>query len=169
MVTHLSTMWETQVRSLGWEDPLEKEMAIHYSTPGKSHGQRSLVGSMGSQRVGHDWATLRVGKKIYQQKWPLWGKQKWWKTWRNSNGFRFLLSVYIKANWKPRMMNAAVAHAAKLCAISEQGQVWSCISNDGGVCLYFSTILHLFWYFLIHWSTASSTAAWAQMGRCVFL
>ena len=25
-------MWETQVRSLGWEDPLEKEMAIHSKT-----------------------------------------------------------------------------------------------------------------------------------------
>ena len=29
MVKRLSTMRETQVRSLGWEDPLEKEMAIH--------------------------------------------------------------------------------------------------------------------------------------------
>ena len=32
MVKHLSTMWETQVRALGLEDPLEKEMAIHSST-----------------------------------------------------------------------------------------------------------------------------------------
>ena len=31
-VKHLSTMWETRVQSLGWEDPLEKEMAIHSST-----------------------------------------------------------------------------------------------------------------------------------------
>ena len=31
-VKHLSTMWETQVRSLGREDPLEKEMATHSST-----------------------------------------------------------------------------------------------------------------------------------------
>ena len=56
-VKRLSTMWETRVRSLGWEDPLEKEMAIHSSTiawkipwteePGRLH-------SMGSQRVGHD-------------------------------------------------------------------------------------------------------------------
>ena len=29
MVKRLPTMWETQVRSLGWEDPLEKEMAAH--------------------------------------------------------------------------------------------------------------------------------------------
>ena len=31
-VKHLSTMQETWVQSLGWEDPLEKEMAIHSST-----------------------------------------------------------------------------------------------------------------------------------------
>ena len=32
MVKRLPTMWETRVRSLGWEDPLEKEMAPHSST-----------------------------------------------------------------------------------------------------------------------------------------
>ena len=31
-VKHLPTMWETWVRSLGQEDPLEKEMATHSST-----------------------------------------------------------------------------------------------------------------------------------------
>ena len=31
-VKYLSTMRETQVRSLGWEELLEKEMAIHSST-----------------------------------------------------------------------------------------------------------------------------------------
>ena len=31
-VKHLLTMWETLVRSLGWGDPLEKEMATHFST-----------------------------------------------------------------------------------------------------------------------------------------
>jgi len=31
-VKRLSTTWETRVRSLGQEDPLEKEMAIHSST-----------------------------------------------------------------------------------------------------------------------------------------
>ena len=36
---------ETRVLSLGWEDPLEEEMAITpVFLPGKSHGQRSLVG-----------------------------------------------------------------------------------------------------------------------------
>ena len=31
-IKRLPAMWETQVRSLGWEDPLEKEMATHSNT-----------------------------------------------------------------------------------------------------------------------------------------
>jgi len=57
MVKHLFAMWETWVRSLGWEDPLEKEMAIHPSTIAwKIPWTEELVRlhSMGSQRVGHD-------------------------------------------------------------------------------------------------------------------
>ena len=60
MVKRLPAMHETGVRFLGWEDPLEKEMAIHSSTiawkipwieePGRPQ-------SMGLQRVRHDWAT----------------------------------------------------------------------------------------------------------------
>ena len=45
MAKHLSIMWETRVRSLGQEDPLEKEMATHSSTSAwKIHGWRGLVG-----------------------------------------------------------------------------------------------------------------------------
>ena len=54
-VKRLPAMWVTRVRSLGWEDPQEKEMAIHPSIlawriswteePGRSQ-------SIGSQRVG---------------------------------------------------------------------------------------------------------------------
>ena len=41
----LPAMWETRVRSLSWEDPLEKEMAtIPVFLPGKFHGWSSLVG-----------------------------------------------------------------------------------------------------------------------------
>ena len=41
----MQEMQETWVQSLGWEDPLEEEMAAHSSIlAGKSHGQRSLVG-----------------------------------------------------------------------------------------------------------------------------
>ena len=42
---HLPAMWETWVRSQGWEDPLEKEMATHSNILAwKTHRQRSLVG-----------------------------------------------------------------------------------------------------------------------------
>ena len=57
MVKHLPIMWETWVRSLGWEDPLEKDMATHSNIlawkipwteePGK-------LQTMGLRRVGHD-------------------------------------------------------------------------------------------------------------------
>ena len=57
MVKRLPTLWETQVQSLGWEDPLEKEMAPHSSTlawkiPWTEKSGR--LQSMGSQRVGHN-------------------------------------------------------------------------------------------------------------------
>ena len=53
----LPLMRETLVRSLGPEDPLEKEMATHFSTlawknPWTEEPDRPQ--SMGSQRVGHD-------------------------------------------------------------------------------------------------------------------
>ena len=61
MVKCLPAMWETQVRSLGQEDPLEKGMVTHSSTlawkipwtegPGR-------LQSIGSQRVRHDWSNL---------------------------------------------------------------------------------------------------------------
>ena len=56
-VKHLPALRETQVRSLGWEDPLEKEMAIHSSTlawkiPWMEEPGR--LQSMGLQRAGHD-------------------------------------------------------------------------------------------------------------------
>ena len=56
-VKRLSTMRETWVRSLGQEDPLEKEMAIHSSTIAWKIPWTEELGklqSMGSQRVGHD-------------------------------------------------------------------------------------------------------------------
>ena len=56
MVKSLPAVRETQVRALGQEDPLEKEMATHsVFLPGKSHGQRSLKGcSPWGHRVRHE-------------------------------------------------------------------------------------------------------------------
>ena len=46
MIKHLPTMPETGVRSLGQEDPLEKDRATHskYSCLENPAGQRSMVG-----------------------------------------------------------------------------------------------------------------------------
>ena len=57
MVKRLPSMWETWVRSLGGEDPLEKEMATHsnilaWKIPWMEEPRR--LQSMGLQRVGHD-------------------------------------------------------------------------------------------------------------------
>ena len=57
MVKRLPAMQETQVRSLGWEDPLEKEMATHSNTLAWKIPWTEEPGSlqsMGLQRVRHD-------------------------------------------------------------------------------------------------------------------
>ena len=56
----LLTMWETRVWSLGWEDPLEQEMATHSSILAWRIPWTEELGrpqSMGSQRVRPDWVT----------------------------------------------------------------------------------------------------------------
>ena len=56
MVKNLSVMQKTQVRSLGWEDPLEREMAIHSGILAWRIPWTEEPGGlqpMGLQRVGH--------------------------------------------------------------------------------------------------------------------
>ena len=60
MVKRLPAVWETWVRSLGWEDPLEKEMATHSRTLAWKiplTEQPGRLQSMGLQRVEYDWMT----------------------------------------------------------------------------------------------------------------
>ena len=57
LVKNLPAMRETWVRSLGWEDPLEKEMATYFSILAWKISRTEEPGglkSMGLQRVGHD-------------------------------------------------------------------------------------------------------------------
>ena len=66
MVKNLPAMQETQVLPLGWEDPLEKEMAPHSSIlaweiPWTEEPGR--LQSLGSQRVGRDLVTEVVTAK----------------------------------------------------------------------------------------------------------
>ena len=56
-VKNVPAMQETLVRSLGWEDLLEKGMAIHSSMLAwtvPQTGEPGRLQSVGSQRVGHD-------------------------------------------------------------------------------------------------------------------
>ena len=58
MVKHVPTMQKTRVWSLGQEDPLEKEMATHSSSlENPVDEEPGGLQSVGSQRVGHNWAT----------------------------------------------------------------------------------------------------------------
>ena len=60
MVKSLPAMRETQIQSLGWEDPLEEEVATHSSILAwriPRTEEPDGPQSMGSQRVRHDQAT----------------------------------------------------------------------------------------------------------------
>ena len=60
MVKNLPVIRETWVQSLGWKDPLEEGMATHSSILAWRIPWTEEPGgiqSMGSERVGHDWAT----------------------------------------------------------------------------------------------------------------
>ena len=64
------------VRSLGQKDPLEKGMATPAFLPGKSHGQRSLVGysPWGRKRFGDTTYQLRA--EILQMQLKKWDKRE---------------------------------------------------------------------------------------------
>ena len=57
MVKNLPAMQETQVRTLGWEDPLEKQIATHSSIVAwriSWTDELRRLQPMGLERVGHD-------------------------------------------------------------------------------------------------------------------
>ena len=97
-VKNLPAVQEFRVRSLGWEDPVEKEMATHSSILAWKISWTEEPGglqSMGSQRVRHDWATntyLLTMRIPYREILPsqqsegrlLWGSVHWTELWRMS-------------------------------------------------------------------------------------
>ena len=57
MAKNLPALWEAQVQSLAWEDPLEREMATHSSILTRRIPRKEEPGklqSVGLQRVRHD-------------------------------------------------------------------------------------------------------------------
>ena len=76
MVRNLPAMWETQVQSLGWEDPLEEEMATHSSIPAwripwtEKPGGIQFIGLKRVRPVGHwtgadGWSTSHVWDCVF--------------------------------------------------------------------------------------------------------
>ena len=69
MVKRMSTMRETQVRSLGWEDPLEKEMATDSSTIAwkipwtEEPGRLQSMGSQSRTRLSNFTHSCRFQRK----------------------------------------------------------------------------------------------------------
>ena len=82
-------MQELQVQSLGWEDPLEKEMATHFSILAGIPQTKEPGGlqSLGSQRVRHDLVTEHTQR----------GRQSW-----------CLLSTYYSQR---KLLNIIASHA----------------------------------------------------------
>ena len=73
MVKNLPAMQETWVRSLDWEEPLEKGTASHSSTPAWEipwTGDPGRLPSMGSHRVGYDRAANSIPhpESLYTQR-----------------------------------------------------------------------------------------------------
>ena len=69
MVKNLPVMRDTQIRSLGWDDPLEKGMAPHSSIPAWRIPWTEEAGglqSMGLHRIGHDRVTKKWIFRIFQ-------------------------------------------------------------------------------------------------------
>ena len=58
MVKHLPAVWDTQIRSLGQEDPLEKEMATHSSTLAWKIPWMEEPGELQSMGVAKSWTQL---------------------------------------------------------------------------------------------------------------
>ena len=72
----MQEMQETEVQSLGWEDPPEEEMAIHtaivvWKIPWTE--EPSVLQSMGSHRTGHDWVSM---KEYYMHMKTCWHQAK---------------------------------------------------------------------------------------------
>ena len=95
-------MQETPVPSLGWEDPLEKEIATHSSilawrSPWTE--EPGWVQSMGSQRVGHAWVTNTHTVWCHQPVAPAeesardHGSHKWLSSYSNAQSLLFISHI----------------------------------------------------------------------------
>ena len=115
-------MLQAQVQSLGWEDPLEKGLATHSSIlawriPWTEEPGR--IQSLGSQRVGHNWATNTLTALIR------------YVTMAKTSivfGFRFLMTLNRVSTWLP-----GTRQAGSLCYLGSRKGYWNIKNKDYGI------------------------------------
>ena len=142
-VKRLSTMRETWVRSLGWEDPLEKEMAIHSSTiawkiPWTEEPGR--LQSLGLQRAGHDLATsLSLSYVKINMCWQYQAQRIYYiRTWYTVINKYELLQISLGSNliWNCKYMVILIKYCCSSNKLSiifvfeKPAQVWINLTQD---------------------------------------
>ena len=162
-------MQETRVRSLSWEDPLEKEMATHCSILAWKISWTEESGglqSMGLQRVGHDWVTNTylltylyvsifpggsVGKKICLQ-----GKRPGFDPW--------VVKIAWRRKWQPIPVLPCLKismnrRAGSLQSMGSQRVRHDCVTNLLSLSLPY---MHLFFPNSPSIPTQAATWHWAE-------
>ena len=104
-------MQKTQIPSLGWEDPQEKEMAIHpsilaWKTPWI--GEPGGLQCMGLQRVVYDWAHMHR-----LLKWARWFLLGSWLT--HFHGWITVVKITVKVKALFKVKNIMCAQFLQLC------------------------------------------------------
>ena len=96
-------MQKTQVRSLGWEDPLGKEMATHSSIPAWEIPwtvEPSRLPSMGSQRVGPNWAQHSSTGGLNNWNWLFHSSRVWKSKITMLRGFIYFFFDFFFFSWR---------------------------------------------------------------------
>ena len=124
MVKRLPTMWETQVQSLAWEDPLEKEMAIHSSTIAwKIPWTGSLVGYSPWRRKESDMTEqLHFTFHTYYIEWSSQYPMRW--TWQ------VMVPIGKKKNEENKTQKVQISHNSVIVLRWKHRPPGVCCHND---------------------------------------
>ena len=125
-VKNLPAMQKTRVWSLGWENPLEEEMATHSSIlawkilwteePGR-------LQSMGSQRVEHSWVTKHIAHILLLRR-LYWGIQNFLNT-----SISLLCVLYLSWAVCPNTFTKYSPKHTLTLQITIDPQVFSCVTK----------------------------------------
>ena len=125
LVENPPAMPETLVWFLGWEDPLEREMATHSSRIAWRMSwteQPGRLQSIGSQRVGHDWATFILPLvPCVPRRMPGWMTSEWMKR-RPKNKMKNLQNCW---SWKATFRKLRSKPHNWMIALYDTQSYWS--------------------------------------------